>query len=89
MSAHDRARTRRGSLRKCSACRRPRDLKPVTIGLSMQMDEPFALRQYVYLCDTCRAALDEQDEMIGPTLEAAVCTMLRAMSSARGRIERR
>lgn len=45
----------------------------------MTADGPFYLRTYTYLCEGCRQALDAQDEMIGPTLEAAICTMLRAM----------
>ncbi len=83
MSAHDGEGARRGRLRKCSACNRARELEPVTLGFAQTADGPFYLRTYTYLCDECRQVLAAHDEMIGTTLEAAVCTMLRAMGRKR------
>ena len=66
-------------MRKCSACSRERNLEAVTLGFARTADGPFYLRTYTYLCEGCRRTLDEHDEVIGATMEAAICTMLRAM----------
>lgn len=79
MPTRERADARHRGLRKCSACSRARELEAVTLGFARTADGPFYLRQFVYVCEPCRSALDRLDEMIGPTLEAAICTMLRAM----------
>lgn len=79
MPARERADARRRSLRKCSACNRARELEAVTLGFARTADGPFFLRTYTYLCGECRTVLDDHDEMIGATMEAGICTMLRAM----------
>ena len=79
MPAHGRSYARRRSVRKCSACNRQRELEAVTLGFSATADGTFHLRTYTYLCEGCRQALDEHDEMIGTTMEASICTMLRAL----------
>lgn len=80
MQAHDGPDTRRRSLmRRCDACNRSRELQPVTLAFSPGFDGPFRLHEYIHICADCHGMTDTFDEMIGPALRAALCTMLRAL----------
>lgn len=64
---------------KCDACRRVRDLTPVTVSFALSFDGAARVRSYLYLCAECHRAADDGDEVIGTALQAAVCTTVRAM----------
>lgn len=72
-------------MKRCDACNRASALQPVTIAFSPGFDGPFRLHQYIHLCDSCHSMTDTHDEMIGPALRAALCTMLRTLGKGTAR----
>lgn len=70
---------RRRVTTKCDACRRARALEAVTITFALSFDGHPRMKAYTYLCDECHRIANVYDEMIGPTLQGALCTAIRVM----------